>query len=203
MKILIVVFCLSLTGCALNTLPRLSSVDKPYMDNVQSISIGVPILLGLSGSEVVVNNQYTLSARHNGIVLPDSAIKHPDCDIAIYPTEGFYSGLELGTLNIGAKVFFTGKVAPILPKQHLEGVYIGDAIGVFGKEDKCLYSFSTSGNIAGMSGGGVFNEGGELVGIVVGILYGWFELDGEVYYNPSIFLRTEYVINWIKENINE
>ncbi len=77
-------------------------------------------------------------------------------------------------------------------------MFIGDVCEAKGE---CLYSATGAPVKSGMSGGGVFNDQGELVGIIRGVMYGdvmW--KDGRVAKDITIFTTLKFVEDWIFEH---
>ncbi len=219
LTITILLITLSLTSCV--------NVNHPIVDAPDSFSeqhpniykwtekrfAGVPFLLALEGSSVRYNHEYILTNKHNSFIFALQGYRedvdihyHPDCDLAlvkdvISPSEAIP---ERGKVFLGERVVLAGY--PIGSGYRAsEGVFIGDVISA--DTPKCKMSASDAGMIGGMSGGGVWNTKGELVGVVVGHAIGnvkW-ERDGELitYKEPAMFISLLVVQDWIDSIVEE
>lgn len=197
-----------LSGCAMNGLPQGYSKDTPYNveERVEKIFIGIPVIASMEGSSVRLNKDWMLTAAHNKPILSllgKDVYYHPKCDIALYRSsdEGFNGSYDTsyGLVYKGDEVFHVGYPIISTIVSH-KGNYLGDVI----TDDGCQYSATTAKVISGMSGGGVFDTKGNIVGITIGFLPNnivW-EDDGKVlasYKNPSIFMSINYVSDWIEK----
>ncbi|AJR09946.1 serine protease [Photobacterium gaetbulicola] len=153
----------TLSGCVTSNGP----VQQTYQHSAnEMVVIGVPMLLGGFGSAVPISNDYMITAKHVAQLSWDlDVIYHPACDLAlirrpsnaqpiwglIYPDQ---SVIHHGHSLVGTTVSGTGK-------------YLQDVVDT---NTDCLYSLSDAPVMSGMSGGPVFNEDGEIVGITVAIV---------------------------------
>ena len=130
--------------------------------------VGIPVLAGLEGSYAVLDNRWAVTVAHNDLILQGTfreAYYHPDCDLALFRIDDGES-VELGLVYAGGKVKHAGY--PVgLPLAVNEGEFIGDV--VVDDHPNCVKSMSTGSVMSGQSGGGVFNEDNELIGVNVGI----------------------------------
>lgn len=83
-----------------------------------------------------------------------------------------------------------------LPLASTQGNYVGE-IDVDNWD--CTMSASTNVTMGGMSGGGVFNDKGELVGVVHGFISGDVVWSSKSVKSPSVFLSLYAVKGWLTE----
>lgn len=191
-----------LSGCVSNGSVFGVNEDTPHVtQNVEKVFIGIPTLFGLEGSMVSIGNGFYLTAKHNYPILEAQlldVVYHPTCDIAIIKTDNLSNPtLKLGLVYQDTTVHTVGY--PIAaPLSSSKGKFIGD---VYEAEGECLYSATDAPVKSGMSGGGVFNEQGELVGIIRGVMYGnvtWEE--GRIAKDITVFTTLKFVEDWIFEH---
>jgi hypothetical protein len=175
-----------------------SGTPKNVLSENKKIFIGVPLLLSLTGSSAKYNNEWYVTAAHNKPLLGGKeAYYHPVCDFAIFRNKSD-KGKEpkLGYVFKNEDTYHVGYPVGMLISSH-KGKYIGE---VFNPGDKCIYSASDATTISGMSGGGVYNKYGELVGVNIGIMQGAIEWpNGKVEFSPSIFMSINTVKIFIEE----
>ncbi|MGF1708390.1 trypsin-like serine protease [Enterovibrio baiacu] len=135
---------------------------------------------------------------------------HPDCDIAIIQQNNAGKRVApLGTVKSQGKIKtagmgLTGDVLLGEGKYYLDVNFIDSDLF-----SRCPASITDAPVQSGMSGGGVYNENAELVGIISGISSSKFRLlDGRKLGNErtSVFVSTLYVKEWLireVDNYNE
>ena len=84
-----------------------------------------------------------------------------------------------------------------MPLAKNEGVVIGDVVS--SSRPNCVASYTDGVIMSGMSGGGVYNDKGELVGVNVGFSLVATKKDGEKTNMPTIFQSLNAVKGWVKE----
>jgi len=175
-----------------------SGTPKNVLSENKKIFIGVPLLLSLTGSSAKYNNEWYVTAAHNKPLLGGKeTYYHPVCDFAIFRSKSD-KGKEpkLGYVFENEDTYHVGYPVGMLISSH-KGKYIGE---VFNPGDKCIYSASDATTISGMSGGGVYNKYGELVGVNIGIMHGAIEWpNGKVQFSPSIFMSINAMKDFIEE----
>ena len=182
-----------LSGCAINGIPNFDSsvVKKEVIANTEKIFIGIPTLLAMEGSSARYNEDWIVTAGHNYLINRDM-IKHPFCDIALIKSKGSNT-VNRGLLYKNEKAFLVGYPGALpLPIAVNEGPYVLDFTGL----DGCLYTAIDATIIGGMSGGGAYNQKGELIGINVG--YSDFvRNDGKTFKHISFIMAFPSVQKWI------
>ncbi|MEJ2765745.1 hypothetical protein VV869_17475 [Photobacterium sp. MCCC 1A19761] len=158
--------CLSallLTSCVMSNGPV--SPASPHQAN-QMVVVGIPLLLGGFGSAVPVNDQYMITAKHVARLSWDfEVIHHPFCDLSLIRRRADF-------------IPTWGLIYPDQPVSHHGHSLLGNSIKGKGKylqdvidtNTSCLYSLSDAPVMSGMSGGPVFNQYGDIVGITVAIV---------------------------------
>lgn len=165
------VLIVAVSGCAANGVPTIMD-DKPaaIARRTRKMFFGIPVLAGLEGSYAVLDNRWAVTVAHNEAILRATfkeAYYHPECDLALFRIDDGEE-VELGLVYEGGKVKHSGY--PIgLPLALNEGEFIGDVI--VDKHPNCVMSMSTGSVMSAMSGGGVWNDKNELIGVNVGIGY--------------------------------
>ncbi|NRF81908.1 trypsin-like peptidase domain-containing protein [Vibrio coralliilyticus] len=188
----------TMTGCA-NGIPDIKSeIEDEIEASNEKIFVGLPVFASLEGTTVRLDESWLLTAKHNRAILTLQGAEvhyHPYCDIALVRNHGLPQ-TKVGLVYSGDDVSHIGY--PIgLPISSSKGLYIGD-IFVDGW-DKCQKSASTGVVMAGMSGGGVYNKDGELVGINHGYTNGiitWS--NNHVEERPAIFVSLYTVKDWLQ-----
>lgn len=187
-----------LTGCVSNGVTvGLHEDTPPVEDFVNKRFVGVPVLLSMEGSDVYLGGGWYISAAHNKLILAlqlKNTTYHKICDVVVYKGKDKGEGVKLGSFDYGDTLYTVG-YPMIMPLTSSKGTYQGY---VYEPSNPCRY-FTTDAAIAsGMSGGGVFNEKGELVGIIRGVMKTTLVWDnGHTIKNPTIFTNLEYVKDWL------
>lgn len=171
--------------------------DTPagVLDNTGKKFVGIPVLLSMEGSYARLNEDWVITAAHNRPILPQETFYHPICDVALYKDNSVVeSVLEAGVVYYGEEVFHVGY--PLLYGEvSQKGVVVGDTI-----DDKgCRYTITTAVMRGGMSGGGVYNSQGHLIGINNGVSEKLVWEDGRVMEDMTLFITINAVKDWIEE----
>lgn len=196
-----------LTGCAANGFYEgYSSTTPEKIEKYnEKIFLGIPIALAFEGSSVRISDEWVATVAHNKVILLGREVYyHPRCDFALirdkaekkwdYPKIGFV--YENDGYN---EVYHVGY--PLLaPLSSHKGNYLGD---VSNPTDNCYYSATDSTVIGGMSGGGVYNKNGEVVGVTTGIMFKNIKWDKTAnkreHMAPAIFISFLGVEDFIHE----
>ena len=193
----VLALALLLSGCA-NGLPDINGViQKDIQESNEKIFVGIPVLFSLEGTAARLDDHWLVTAKHNRLILAlegKDVYYHPYCDIALIRSEGH--GLEhAGVVYPHQSVTHVGY--PIgLPLSSSKGEYLGDAY-VSGWQ-KCLMSASSAHVMSGMSGGGIYNDKGELVGVTHGFSLGTVSWKDHSYFQPAIFVPLYGVRDWLQ-----
>lgn len=186
--ILMLLVVLGLIGCA-------TAPNNPMEANIYSVHAAAS---RIAASSTRLNDQWVISAAHNESILKhyvDDIHVHPKYDVLIYKSDGS-NVVPLGKIKPMDDVIHYG-----YRRGHIKscsGVYIGDTIST--NQNNTLLSVSSACIFTGMSGGGVYNSKGELVGISIGhtkhdLTYkGYGKID-----HPTVFLQLTDVQNWLSE----
>ncbi len=191
----------SLSGCFLIN-GELKTVVETNGPKIDYLPIGIPFVLGGHGSSVPLTENLSLTAKHVAMLTYDSVVAyHPDCDIAIIKKDNNSKVIAaLGDVyeQEPVKTYGKGLTANLLEG---EGKYYLDVnftdSHLF---NNCPASIMDAPIQSGMSGGGVFNNKNELVGIISGMSGKNFKLlDGRDIglERVSIFVAINYVKDWI------
>lgn len=153
---------LSMSGCAFNGLVT------PSMDlkNEELKITGIPLLAGMSGSSVRIDDEWILTAGHNNFILTSEWYPHSDCDIALVKeVKKGVSQISMTSPKVDETLYSKGYFSSFMIPVKTEGVYIEPF-----KNFECLVGFTNAAIGSGMSGGGTYNNSGELVGINAAIV---------------------------------
>lgn len=197
MPFIVVLVALLLTGCA-NGIPNIyGNIQDGIKQDNEKIFFGIPLLLGLEGSVARLDNEWLITAAHNKPILKmtgKEVFYHPTCDIALVRKEG-RTDRPIGLVYSGQPVTHVGY--PLgLPLSSSEGEYVGD-VNVNGW-DNCQMSGTTGVIMMGMSGGGVYNGAGELIGINHGYALGDVTWPERTLESPAIFVSLYAVRDWLE-----
>lgn len=201
------VSCLILAGCAANGFYEGYSSTTPehIEDYNQKVFLGIPFALAFEGSSVRINEEWVATVAHNKIILLGREVYyHPRCDFALirdktdkkedYPKVGYiYENDGYNEIyHIGYPLF--------APLSSHKGNYLGD---VTNPTDNCYYSATDGTVIGGMSGGGVYNKHGDVVGVTTGVMYKNIKWDKTVNKReqmaPAVFMSFLAVEDFIHE----
>ncbi len=199
------ILAMSLTGCFLVN-GELTAVPEKNKPSIKYLPIGIPFLLGGHGSSVPLTENLSLTAKHIATYTYNSVVAyHPDCDIAIIEQDNNEEDLTvLGNIYPEKAVStygrgLTGNLLEGVGKYYLDVNFIDSDLF-----ENCPASVMDAPIQSGMSGGGVFNDSGELVGIISGMSGAKFKLlDGQELNleRVSVFVSTNFVKDWIKEQV--
>ena len=197
-----------LSGCANGVSSLASDLDPQIEHNNKKMFVGIPILFGLEASSVRLDENWILTAKHNKVLLNLLGIEayyHPHCDIALIPEQG-KGHSKVGLVYRGESVVHIGyPMAFPLAENH--GIYLGEVL--VDSWQKCVMSASTGVIATGMSGGGVYNKQGELVGINHGYVsskINWedhADWSNHTAHNPSVFLALFAVKDWLNNTTGQ
>lgn len=199
------ILAMSLTGCFLVN-GELTAVPEKNKPTIKYLPIGIPFLLGGHGSSVPLTENLSLTAKHIATYTYNSVVAyHPDCDIAIIEQDNNEEDLTvLGNIYPEKAVStygrgLTGNLLEGVGKYYLDVNFIDSDLF-----ENCPASVMDAPIQSGMSGGGVFNDSGELVGIISGMSGAKFKLLNGQELNlerVSVFVSTNFVKDWIKEQV--
>lgn len=168
--------------------------------NTEKLFVGVPVFAGLEGSTARLDENWVVTSAHNRAILilqfKDDVVYHPHCDIALVPSQGSNT-TRVGTAYIGDTVSHVGyPMATPLTVNH------GRIVGNINMTDypECTMVATTGVVKSGMSGGGVYNKEGELIGINQGRINGtaaWS--NGTKLTNGGVYMHLKTVRGWIHE----
>ncbi len=199
-SLLVAVASTIVSGCAMNGVPNpFPDIPDPVSKGVEKTFVGVPLLLALEGSRTILDDEWVLTSAHNELILDavgNEYYIHPTCDIALVRRNNPMPDYELGIVNLKEPLTHVGY--PInMPLSASDGIFHRDLIA--GDYPECQVSMSSASLVSGMSGGGVFNDRWELVGINQGVyMFTDITFEDEVYKSPSVFVSLLAVIDWIE-----
>lgn len=197
MKKALLIISVFLTGCA-NGIPTPSIKSDSMTEGTRKTFVGLPPIASLDGSYAVLSKEWAVTAAHNSPILDmvfDEVYYHEHCDIALFRIDDGFD-VKIGRVNFGEKVHHVGY--PVyMPLAKNEGIVIGDVVS--SSRPNCVASYTDGVIMSGMSGGGVYNDKGELVGVNVGFSLVATKKDGEKTNMPTIFQSLNAVKGWVKE----
>ncbi|ELP5899931.1 serine protease [Vibrio vulnificus] len=193
---------LLISGCS-------NGVLNEYHGNqitIDSQVMGIPFLLGGTGSSVPITEELSITAKHIASYDFSSVVAHhPSCDISIIKSDNRgkpIHPLGMAFPNSKLKTFGRDLWNP-LKTIYGEGEFLQDVFLVDNKWNSkdCILSIIDAPVQVGMSGGGVYNNKDELVGVVVA-MGGWdFKLLGTDQQpdRVSLMVSTLFIRDWINE----
>ncbi|MCK6263192.1 serine protease [Vibrio sp. ZSDE26] len=203
--IFIVIFSsLILAGCVHSNGATTAAIKHP---DINYEFLGVPILFQGYGTSVPISNELSLTAAHVASLSYNKVIAyHPQCDIALIQSDNTLDSLSPRGLVFpgeSVKAFGMDATGDVITS---DGIYHLDLNFVNDKNyAECPASITDAAIQGGMSGGGAYNEKGELVGILTGIadkrdtrLLSGEPLDIE---RLSIFVPTQFLEPWLNEHM--
>lgn len=187
-----------LSGCAANGFYEGVSSNTP--DNIDEFTdkkfLGVPALLAFEGSSVKINNEWRATVAHNApLLIGQDVFYHPRCDFALIRVKDEGNIPTLNYVYENDTVFHTGYPIFAGYSSH-EGKYLGE---VQDNKDGCKYSATNGTVIGGMSGGGVFNEKGEAIGVNVGVMLSSVKWKDKSEVSPAVFMSFPAMNDFITE----
>lgn len=192
-----------LSGCAANGFYEgiASGTPENAFKETEKNFIGVPMFLSMEGSSVKYNNEWRVTVAHNKpLLIGKEVYYHPKCDFAIFRDKSEGEEPVKGYVHQNQTTYHTGYPIGMIFSSH-KGSYIGEIIDT---RDDCTYSASDTTMISGMSGGGVYNKYGELVGVNVGIMFGDIKWeDGKEADSPGVFMSINRMKDFIEEVTGE
>ncbi len=206
-SVIAILMAINLTGCFLVN-GKLTAVPEKNKPAIKYLPIGIPFLLGGHGSSVPLTEKLSLTAKHIATYAYNSVVAyHPDCDVAIIEQENtkeelvasgyIYPEKSVATYGRG----LTGNLLEGTGKYYLDVNFVDSDLF-----KNCPASVMDAPIQSGMSGGGVYNEKGELVGIISGMSGANFKLlDGKELNleRVSVFVSTNFLKEWIEEQVAE
>lgn len=196
MKFYIVFVLLLLTGC--------TGIPTPILGFDETTSNTKYIFAyPISASAAQLDDEWVVTSAHNKYVLEitgKEAYYHPTCDIAIYRKDG--KGIKLGIPYAGETLSHLGYAMGLMMTKT-EGTFKASVwIKNYPGCEADVLSDAIS--VLGISGGGVYNQNQELVGINMGFLTETITLsggnfDGDTMTNPLVFISLYDVRDWLKE----
>ena len=193
------------SGCANGPLSSVPHNQAPAIDYEM---VGIPLLYQGFGSSVPITKDLSLTAAHVAKLNWASVVAyHPNCDIAIIKSDNSAKTLpDLGLVYTNEPVTTYGMdgFGKLLKG---EGFYRRDLLFSGSTYfDKCNASVSDAPIRPGMSGGGFFNQRGELVGIISAIASSNTRLaDGEKlpYDRLSLFVSLNFIKDWLNQTVDQ
>lgn len=190
---------LLLSGCANRLVVGVDeTTPQVAVDNTHKVFVGIPAFLSLEGSVSRLDSEWMVTAAHNAPLLKaqlKDVFYHPKCDIALYRDRDDSFDGQVGKVYPNQNVYHVGYPTG-MPMVSSLGQY---AFDVSDPSDGCVYSATTSGVISGMSGGGVYNEKGELLGVTRGFISETITFNGITVEDPAVFYSLLAVSDWLYE----
>ena len=198
------------SGCASSNGPlaTLESNDSS-LPAIDYEMVGIPLLYQGFGSSVPITKDLSLTAAHVAKINWDSVVAyHPECDIAIIKSDNskVANFPDLGLVYVNEKVITYGKdgFGNILKGQGVYHIDLNFTNNSYFK--KCNASITDAPIREGMSGGGAFNERGELIGIISSMasIRNTRLANGEKlpYDRLSLFVSLNFVKDWLNSEVD-
>ncbi len=196
-----IIISILLSGCAANGIPTpLASLPEAIEEGNEKSFVGIPVLLSAEGTTVRLDDEWLLTASHNRLIYSltyDEYHIHPTCDVALLRSKGAKPEYDLGIVRKNGKITHVG-YPMFMPLSASKGVYFQDVIAE--NVPRCQMSMTTGVLAAGMSGGGVFNDKNQLVGVNHGVfMFRDFDFEGKTYESPAVFTSLFAIKDWIEE----
>ena len=198
------------TGCASSNGPlatlESNNANVPVIDYEM---VGIPLLYQGFGSSVPITKDLSLTAAHVAKVNWDSVVAyHPECDIAIIKSDNskVTSFPDMGLVYVNETVITYGKdgFGNLLSGKGVYHIDLNFTNNSYFK--KCNASITDAPIREGMSGGGAFNERGELIGIISSMAstYNTRLANGEKlpYDRLSLFVSLNFVKDWLNSEVD-
>lgn len=188
-----------LAGCA-NGIPSITEdISAAVAESNEKIFVGIPSLMALEGTSARLDSEWMVTAAHNKPILEVQALEvyyRPTCDIALYRKAGTET-TKVGKVYQNQQVTHVGYPVNI-PLATGTGTYLGDV--TLTNWTACVYSATSGVVMGGMSGGGVYNDNGELLGVSHGFLDVTVTWESGVSYDsPAVFLSLLAVQDWLTQ----
>ncbi|WP_260338221.1 serine protease [Vibrio ponticus] len=196
---------LTLQGCT-HSNGKLELADDG-VPHVNYLPIGIPFVVGGHGTSVPLTPQVSLTAKHVAEIDYSKVIAyHPYCDLALIEQDN--STYPLPTLGIIYSYQSVTTVGKDMTGSTItgEGIYYRD---VYLPEhelfEQCPASIADAPVQSGMSGGGVYNESLELVGIISAKVHEVQLLDGTTIETEriSLFVPLLFARDWIVAELDD
>jgi hypothetical protein len=187
----------TLVGCAQ------SSGELAYSKNATNkadlVAFGVPGLLGLTGSSFPVSETMSITASHVPSI-HKVVSTHKDCDVKLIAQDN--RGRKLPTFrnpNLGEHVHTYGYSANTVMPMEGEGVLLKNytAPDSSVSTSNCIVTTSSAAGMQGMSGSAVYDDNGNVVGVLVAINSGSKEK-----FN-TVVVPYSQIEKWLKEQMIE
>ncbi|AGG57812.1 hypothetical protein VPBG_00040 [Vibrio phage helene 12B3] len=193
---------LTLLGCV-SMNGSFVGVDEDTPEGVTNLVekkfIGIPLVLGMEGNAVRLNSEWMITAKHNNLLIKETLISHPECDVAVYRDyDPSYGQTPTGLLYEEQDAFVVGYPPTPFPLTSQKGNYLGEVDNLSWKGD-CLFSALDASAVSGMSGSGVFSDKGELVGITHAVMDSKVTFSNGEKVRPTLFLPLLRVKDWLYE----
>lgn len=193
---------LALSGCiSFNSIPSVANENNAtalQLKATHKMMVGVPLLASLEGSYTDLGNGWAITAAHNAIITTltlRESYYNSKYDIALFRTDKKDYKVNLGVVHEGEEITTLGYPV-FMPLSSNKGYYITEATS--NHRHGADISVISNANMSGMSGGGVWNSKGELVGVIVGNVETVTFPDGHKERGLAAFQSVNAVKEWIK-----
>ncbi|MEH0791614.1 serine protease [Vibrio parahaemolyticus] len=173
---------------------------------IDSQVMGIPFLFGGTGSSVPITENLSITAKHIASYDFSSVVAHhPSCDISIIKSDNKGKSIHpIGTVSPNSELKTFGRdLWNPLKTLYGEGKFLQDLFLIddqWNSKD-CTLSVIDAPIQVGMSGGGVYNNKEELVGVIVamgGLDFKLVETDQKLG-RVSLMVSTLFIKDWINE----
>ena len=203
---------ITLSGCATTSTTSQQSenlAQDSMQQNTSKLIAGIPFFLSVNGSAAQLTDEWVVTVAHNKTLFKltgrdSKVIYHPECDIALYKGS---VGKPVGVAvpQIGDQLQHYGYPGSGIMQSSAKGTMLG-YMHITGKWENCSVMASTAKIYGGMSGGGVYNTEGKLVGVNGGYVPSYKLVEwpnGTSYKGPSyvIDLTHSKILPWIEKTI--
>lgn len=173
---------------------------------IDSQVMGIPFLFGGTGSSVPITENLSITAKHIASYDFSSVVAHhPSCDISIIKSDNKGKSIHpIGTVSPNSELKTFGRdLWNPLKTLYGEGKYLQDLFLIDNQWNStdCTLSVIDAPIQVGMSGGGVYNNREELVGVIVamgGLDFKLVETDQKLG-RVSLMVSTLFIKDWINE----